>query len=157
MNLRRLTALLILPCVLLTGCPAKSTIAGLTNILGNAAASVASVEGNPGLAAKLTTDTAAAVTIINNWKSGTPSQNVVEAINLVIDDLNLFPSTGPYAPLIVLALSTAESIIEIVQPPSSAPAIKAHAKVATVPPAATAKEFKARWNALAPDSASKIK
>ena len=142
----------------LIGCPSQNTIADLANILGTSAASIAQLENQPGLAAKLTTDTAAAVSAIKVWKSGTPAQEAIQAINLVIGDLNLFPQTSQYAPLIILAATTAEAILAILQPPSASPAVKGRVstpKVGLAPQ--NAKEFKQRWNALAPDSASRIK
>ena len=100
------------------------------SILGSTAASIAAIEGNPTLAAKLTTDTAAAVAAINAWKSGTPDSEVILALNLVEDDLNLFPSTGPYVPLIDLAIGTVESILALL--PQSSSAIAPHAVHRTV-------------------------
>jgi hypothetical protein len=139
----------------LIGCPSQSTLASLTNILGTSAAQIASLEGNPDLAAKLTSSTAAAVTAINTWKPGTPSQDAVQAINIVIANLNLFPQTGQYAPLILLSLTTAEAILDILQPQAATPAARTAHQIIMAP--TMAKEFKARWNAIAPNSASKIR
>ena len=61
--MRKFAALLTLGVVLLTGCNPQSTIAALTQTLGSASASVASIEGNTALAAQLTADTEAAVQI----------------------------------------------------------------------------------------------
>ena len=103
-----------------TGCAPQATIAALTSTLGTAAASIATLEGNTTLAAQLKTDTAAAVVAIQNWKSGSIGTAVVQALNIVIDDLNLICPPGglcgPYAPLILLALGTVQSIIAIVDP-----------------------------------------
>src|SRR5271170_5276536 len=112
--------------LVLVGCPAQNTIAALTSILGSSAASIASIEGNPTLAAQLQTDTAAAVTAVDNWKSGTPASNVIQALNIVEDDLNLFPVSGPYIPLIDLAIGTVESILALLPAPAASAAV-AHA------------------------------
>lgn len=151
----------------LVGCPQQTTLAALTTTLGNAAASIASLEGNPTLAAQLQTDTAAATVAIQNWKQGTPAQNVVQALQIVITDLNLvsqIPGASQYAPLIALALSTAISIIQIVDP-SAVPAAMAKVKlggastggvsaeaVAAAPK--NKKDFLARWNGICASSPS---
>ena len=149
-------ALLFLATLPMTGCPAQTTLAALTNTLGTAAASIATLEGNTALAAKLQADTAAAATAIQNWKSGTNAQMAVEAINIVIDDLNLICPVGgicgPYGPLIVLALGTAQSIIAILNPTATPNAAKVgpNARVNLGHPAPkTAAEFKAQWNGIA--------
>lgn len=160
--LRRLAVLLILPVVFLTGCPSQSTLAALTNILGTSAASIVALEGNTGLAAQLKSDTAAAVSAVSGWKTGTPAQNVIQALGIVEDDLNLIPATGPYVPLIDLAIGTVESIIALLPPPTGAsPSFAtAHAKRTITlhgPIPSTASQYKTQWNSLAPDSASKLK
>jgi hypothetical protein len=140
-------------CIILIGCPAQSTIADLTSILGTSAASIASIEGNPQLAQKLQTDTAAAVVAVTNWKSGTPAQDVIEALNIVEDDLNLFPVTGAYGPLIDLAIGTVESILALLpQPVAAANVAVAHAThrqvTLTQPAPKTKAAFKSQWNAI---------
>ena len=151
-----LSSLLLVATLPLAGCPAQSTLAALTSVLGNAAVSIANLEGNSALAAQLQTDTAAATAAIQNWKQGTPAQNVVQALQIVESDLNLIaqiPGAQQYAPLIALALSTVISIIEIVDP-GAVPAAMAKVKVAGVSTATTAvapktkKEFVARWNQI---------
>lgn len=139
--------------VILLGCPAQSTLAALVSTLGNSASSIAALEGNSSLATKIQTDTQAASTAVLNWKSGTPATEAIEAINLVEDDLSLFPITGQYAPLIDLALGTAESIIEILNPTgATTPATTAHAahRTVTLPFAApkTSSAYKKQWNAI---------
>lgn len=137
-----------------TAC-SDTTIAKLTQTLGNAAASVATLEGNTALAAKLTTDTTAAVTAITNWKSGTPAAMAIEALNLVEDDLALIPGTSQFAPLIDLAIGTVESILALL-PPSATAAVAAHTAALTkarphillsLPPK-NEKQFKAQWNGI---------
>ena len=130
------TVLIATAALTIAGCPSQSQIAGLVNVLGTDAATIATLQGNPTVAAKLTADTAAAVTAVDNWKSGTSSQEAVEALNLVIADLNLIPQAGPYATYIVLAVTTAQTIITLLQP--STGIATASAKVA-VP---TVKQFK---------------
>src|SRR5882757_9083424 len=138
-------------CIALIGCPGQSTIAALVSILGSSAASIASIQGNQPLADKLKTDTAAAVVAVTNWKSGTPAQDAFQALNLVEDDLNLFPALGAYGPLIDLAIGTVESILALL-PQSAAPQAR-HAPRRAVslsqPVPKTAKAYKAQWNAIA--------
>jgi hypothetical protein len=148
-----LCSLLLVAMLPMTACPQQTVLAALTTTLGNAAASIASFEGNAALAAQLQTDTAAATAAIQNWKSGTPAQNVVQALQIVVDDLNLLsqiPGAAQYAPLISLALSTAISIIEIVDP-GAVPTAMAKVKLGGVSTAGapkSAKEFRARWNGI---------
>jgi hypothetical protein len=146
----------IVLCVSLIGCPAQSNIAALALVLGNAVANIAALQNNPSLSAKITADTAAAVATINNWKSGTPASEVIEALNLVEDDINLIPSTGPYVPLIDLSIATIESILALLPQPATAKA-RTVTVSPLVTPATTPKDLKKKWNALAPDEASKIK
>jgi hypothetical protein len=136
---RLLIAILILPTVWLTGCPSQNQYAALAQVLGSTASSIATIENNPALAAKITTDTAAAVTAIQNFKPGSNAQNVIQILNVVIADLNLVPNVGPYAPLITLALGTAESLIALFAPQA------ATTPKVILPPSSptTAKDFKA--------------
>jgi len=140
-----------LPSMLLEGCTSQQTIADLINTLGAAGAQLATYENNPTLAAKLRTDVAAAAAAVLAWKKGTASQMVVEALNLVEDDLALFPVVGQYAPLIDLAIGTVEDILA--QLGLTAAAVRATPKravhLAKAPK--TSKQFAAQWNALAPD------
>lgn len=139
-----------------TGCIAQSKIAGLTNILGNAASTIASLEGNSSLATKLKTDTSVAVTDINNWKSGTPAQDVIQALNTVEDDLNLIPGTSQYAPLVDLAIGTVESILELLPQSTTMSTLQAHKmSIHASHPNVNSQnapkdkaEFKRQWNAI---------
>lgn len=142
--------LLILPVV---GCVSQNQIAALTAILGSAAASVAQIQGNPDLAAKLKVDTDAAVKAVTEWKSGTNAEMAIEALKLVQDDLYLFPQVQPYAALITLAIGTTEGILALL-PQTAPPTFTAHG-IQNVPPSAltnpapkTAKDFKNQWNAV---------
>ena len=113
-----ITACLLVPVVFLamipaTGCMSQSTLAALTSTLGNSAANLAAIEGNITLSNKLTIDTAAAVKAVQDWKSGTNAQMSIEALNLVIDDIDLFPINTQYDSLVVLVMSTAEAIIAL--------------------------------------------
>jgi hypothetical protein len=148
MKLRSAIAALL--CIVLVGCPSQATLAALTAILGSSAASIASIEGNPTLAAKLQTDTAAAVTAVQNWKSGTPATEAIEALNLVETDLNLFPNLGVYGPLIDLAIGTVESILALLPASSSPVAPQArHRAVSLAQPAPrTSGGYKRQWNAI---------
>ena len=145
----RTIALLLIPAMLLTAVACnQNTIAALVSTLGNASAAVAKLEGNTALAEVLTTDTAAAVSAINNWKSGGGSAQIaMQALNIVLGDLNLFPGTSQYAPLIALAVTTAEALIAILAPPAQASA-KAQALQRYGNAPQNAAQFRARWNAI---------
>ena len=144
----KIAAVIVLPMLLLMqGCVTQSTLASLTSILGNAAASVATLEGNTAAATQLTNDTAAAVFAITHWKTGTPAQNVIQALNIVESDLNLIPGTSQYAPLIVLCISTIQSIIALLPQPTPALTMRT-VYTPLVPPAKNAKDFKKKWAAI---------
>jgi hypothetical protein len=141
-----------LPAMLLEGCESQQTIASLINTLGAAAEQLATYENNPTLAAKLQTDVAAASAAVLAWKKGTASQMVVEALNLVEDDLNLFPFAGPYVPLIDLAIGTVEAIMAslgLTPAPTAGAKPRRQVSLAYKAPK-TSKDFKSKWNALAP-------
>ena len=138
-----------------TGC--QNTISALTATLGNASASIAGIEGNPTLAAQLRTDTAAAVSAINSWKYGSPASNAIFALGVVETDLSLIcPSSGAgwqaqcsqYAPLIQLALGTAQTIIQLINPNAQLKTAKVN--LGYYPK--TAKDFTREWNNIANSS-----
>ena len=151
-------AVLLVGTIPTVGC-SSSTIADLAQTLGNAGAQIASLENNPSLAAKLKADTAAAVSAITSWKSGSPATEAIEALNIVEDDLNLIPGTSTYAPLIDLAIGTVESILALL--PTSATvaapatlsehtaALKAaRPNIVLSNPPKTKAQFKSPWNAI---------
>jgi hypothetical protein len=141
-----------------TGCTNQATVSALVTTLGNACASIAAMEGNSALAEKMQKDTADASTAVLNWKTGTPANDVIQAINIVESDLNdicaLVPSPQcvAYEPLIILALSTAESIIAIVNP--KATTAQAHiimrreVVIKTAGAPKNSDEFKKKWAAI---------
>lgn len=150
------SAALVLP---LLGCPQQSTIANLTNTLGTAAARIAILQGDPVLGNRITVDKEAAVAAITNWKPGSNSDMAIQALNLVMDDLNLIPAASPYAALIDIAIITAQGIIAELAPAASpavvnpepqaqrAPRARRQPKV-SAPAPKTDKEFKQQWNAV---------
>lgn len=149
--MRALAATLIVPLMLmLAGCPSQNTLAVLAQTLGNSGAQIAVLEGNAALGTKLTTDTTAAVNAIKNWKNGTPAQNAIQALSIVEDDLNLFPGTSQYAPLVVLAVGTVQSILAMLpnSPVAAEMAARSpHGRVTLMQPAPkTAAEFRKQWN-----------
>jgi hypothetical protein len=144
---------LLAACIFLTGCPSLNSTATLVTVLGNAASSIATIEGNTQLAATLKTDTAAASSAVLNWKKGMPSQNVIQALNLVEADLNLIPGTSTYAPLVDLAIGTVESIIEIVQPGATSitpqnKRVGVTHRVWLANPPKTDAQFRTAWNGI---------
>jgi len=149
-------AIIALLCVSLVtlptlGCPSQSTIASLTQTLGTAAANIATLEGNSALGAKLTVDTAAAVSAVTNWKSGSNATMAIEALSLVEDDLNLIPGTSQYTLLIDLAIGTVQSILAMLPQSTTAAAVRHTARrsiVITQPSPKTAKAFRHQWNEI---------
>lgn len=129
-----MAGVVIVPTAMLTGCNAsneaqvKQTATTLTQTLTSAVSNVAQLEGNPTLAAQLTKDGNAAVVAINNWQNGSPADDVIEALGIVQDDLNLIPGTSQYAPLIDIAIGTIQTILSLI--PQSAVTPVAGAKMA---------------------------
>jgi len=155
-------AVMLVGMIPTTGC-SSATIADLAQTLGNAGAQIATLENNPTLAAKLKADTAAAVSAIASWKSGSPATEAIEALNIVEDDLDLIPGTSTYAPLIDLAIGTVESILALLPTSAAvvAPAtLSAHTAtlkakrpgIAITNPPKTKGDFKKQWNAIVAES-----
>jgi hypothetical protein len=140
---RILPLLLCLLCAPLAGCPSQNTTAALVGIAGTAIASLETIEGNTDAAAKIQTDFAAAQTAVLNWKAGTPTQDVAEALQLVESDLNLLPVSQKDQAYVTLAIGTVQSVLDLF-PGAIAP----HVAVTSVPAPKSVAEFKARWNAL---------
>lgn len=143
---------LVVPTI---GCNTQATIAELITTVGGAVSSLESIEGNTALAQKVQADTAAASTAVLNWKSGTASQDVIAALNLVEDDLSLFPVSGTDSVLIDLAIGTVEEIITEVTgntpSPVAAPATRKSARINMVPANThikNAKDFRSAWNGI---------
>lgn len=149
-------AVLVTACFIsMEGCVSQTTLASLAGVLGTDAANLAAIEGNPTLSVKLKADTAVAVLNITNWTKGSPVTEIDESLNIVEDDLNLFPTTGAYLPLIDLAIGTVESILAFIPQPATSvasPLVLAHTAVqhrivhlSKTPK--TAAEFQKQWNA----------
>lgn len=143
---------LIVPTI---GCNAQATIAELVQTVGGAVSQLETIEGNTALAQKVQADTAAASSAVLNWKTGTASQDVIAALNLVEDDLSLFPVSGTDAVLIDLAIGTVEEIITQVAGNTPAPVATASTVRATRiknvpanPHMKNKKSFVAAWNSI---------
>lgn len=155
--MKKIIATLLVSSALICGSTAcnQGVTAALVGELGTAGRSLAQIENNPSLATQIQNDTNAAVAAINGWKPGTPAQETIQVINILIDDLNLIPGTGPYAALVDLALGTAENIITIIEaqsPTTATSAATAHAvrarQVHLANPPTTKGDFKKQWDAL---------
>jgi hypothetical protein len=134
-------------------CVSQSTLATLVTVLGNATSSIAAIEGTTSLATQIKADTAAASSAVLNWKKGTPAQEAIQALNIVEDDLNLIPATGPYVALIDLGIGTVESILELLpQPTSALKKSSIHRRSVNAVKITRwenpGKEFKERWNKI---------
>lgn len=138
------------------GCEKQNTAAALIGIAGVAIASLETIEGHGDVAAQLQTDFAAAQTAVLNWKQGTATQDVSQALALVQNDLNLLPVSQQDQAYIELAIGTVQSILDLF--PGTAPqfAVTANVRRVQIVAPKTAKEFKATWNAL-PDHLAPLK
>lgn len=137
-------------CALLTGCPSQNTTAALVGVAGTAIASLETLEGHTEAAAKIQTDFAAAQTAVLNWKAGTPTQDVAQALALVESDLNLLPVSVQDQAYITLAIGTVQSVLDLF-PAAQGSGITSnvrHADVNTFVAPKTVDEFKARWNGI---------
>lgn len=130
-----------------TGC-SQSQLAQLTQVLGTDATNLATALGQSTLATQIQQSTSAAVTAINNWKKGTPAQDVIAALGIVEANLNLIPMAGPYTGLIDLALGTLQAILALLPAPTAMTV--SHIRMVRLghPAPKTAKEFKKQWNAI---------
>lgn len=83
-------------------------------------------------------DAAAAITAVENWQSGTPAQDVVQILDILIADINLFPVSDVYKAVIVIALDGIKSVIVLIEEHSTgttqaaAQAVMARTQQATV-------------------------
>jgi len=146
-----LMATLILMVGMTAACVSQSTLATLVTVLGNATASIAAIEGNTFLSTQIKADTAAASAAVLAWKSGSPPTEAIEALNIVEDDLNLIPATGPYVALIDLGIGTVESILALLPQTTTPHTMRVRRTVAPVHVAKwhnPATEFKSRWNKI---------
>jgi hypothetical protein len=137
--------------VLLMGCPSQQSLGSFLTTLGDAAIQIANIEGDSTLALKLQTDTTAAVNAVNNWKKGTDDATVIEALNLVMDDLDIFPIQSNDKALLDVAILAVEGIVNSLPAPV-AKVIASHRAATSTRPVPTGKqitsesEFKRAWN-----------
>jgi hypothetical protein len=146
-----------------TGCGLQQNqYAQLAGDIGTQVSSIVALTGDTATATKITQDTAAAVAAIKSFKKGTPVENTVQVINILIADLNLIPAVGPYGPLIDLALGTIEYVIndltqhDTATPASGVASPQATARATVTKPRAVyltntpknRSEFRKQWNAI---------
>lgn len=143
-----------------TGCAAQQTASELISVVGNAVASILTLEGNTADAQKLKTDSATAAQQVANWQNGSPAQEATEALNLLEDDLNLIPAVDKYAPLVDIAIAAVDTLLAqlsgsaasagmsfLGESLSSSATNPAHRHPAVKAPK-NAKQFKKAWNSL---------
>lgn len=145
----KITGAAIVSPFVLTGCPQQNQVAALVGIAGTAIASLETIEGNTDRAAQIQQDFNLAQTAVLNWKTGSPTEDVAQALLLVQNDLSLLPVSVRTQAYIELALGTVQSILDLF-PATTQPAFAVTAKVARVQIVApkTAAEFKKSWNAI---------
>lgn len=81
---------------------------------------------------------------------------MIQALNIVEDDLNLIPGTSQYAALVDLAIGTVEGILALLPPTAATPSVSlvphtsiVHRHITLQKSPKTAAEFKKQWNAIA--------
>jgi len=145
---RILPLLLCLLCAPLAGCPSQNTAAALVGIAGTAIASLETIEGHGDLAAQIQKDFGDAQTAVLNWKSGTPTQDVHQALAIVVNDLNLLPVSQQTQEYIILAVGTVQAVLDLFPGTDPQFATTARAMRVQIVAPKSEKEFRARWNAL---------
>lgn len=158
---------LLCATLVMTGCTPQEeqqTVVSLTTSLSTALVTLENIEGNPASAAKLQTDFAAVISAEANWKSGTPAQDVIEALGIVQADINLLPVSTTDAELVDLGIGLVDQILALLPVPApvvspagvtltnavyvtgfAKPQLR-HPKLAK--PIKDEKDFKKRWNAI---------
>lgn len=160
---------LLCATLVMTGCTPQEeqqTVVSLTTSLITALTTLENIEGNPVLAAQLQKDGAAVISAEANWKSGTPAQDVIEALGIVQADINLLPVSTQDQELVDLGIGLVDQILALlpVPAPAAAPAgitltnavwmqkgdyltpQLRHPKLAK--PIKDEKDFRKRWNAI---------
>lgn len=165
-SLGSIVAILCLGMVVvpLTGCTGQQTAAELITTAGNAVVVLERLEGNTADITKIQQDFTAASNAVMNWKSGSPTQDIVELLNTVQDDLNLLPISTADQALIDLAIGTVDQVLNLFSP---APTVVAeagphlyfvsytgrshvkHRKVHLEHPPKSKSDFKKQWNKIA--------
>jgi|HubBroStandDraft_1064217.scaffolds.fasta_scaffold01182_10 hypothetical protein len=94
------------------GC-GKSTIIGYLNAVDSAVTGILNYIGDTTLATTIQKDINAVNAAIVGWTSGTITQNVIEAIQVLQSNLDLIPLTAPITALISIALTALSAILSI--------------------------------------------
>ena len=96
----------------------------------------------------------AALTAIQNWKSGTTAQNVLQLIGDFQTALNTLPIPAKYVTLTNIILAGVEAVIAVIAANSPAPAapagVAAHADTQAMHQAATAADAQVKIKVLVP-------
>lgn len=148
-----ITAMVAVMCssliVTTVGCSQQKTAASLIGTVGVAVATLETIEGNTANLSQIQAAFAAAQNAVANWKTGTPVADVVQALNILQQNINLLPVNAKDAALISLAIATVDQIIVLF--PGATPAVTARfavekASFKTLPK--NSKNFKQQWNAI---------
>lgn len=136
-------AVALAPSALLTGCGAQSYI----SIVISAVSSLLGFIGGP-LAGQIAVALAAVQTAVANWKSGTITQEVTEALTALQAVLDTVPLGKTVDTLIGIAIAAIEAILGV----SGSNVLAARVAVARVHPKPSAavkthKQFASIWNA----------
>ncbi len=132
-----------------TGCNGQTTAAELIATVGTAVATLETLQGNTAMVAQIKADTRAAQLAIQNWKTGTPAQDVLQVLTILQSDINLLPVNPTDQALIQLALGTVEQIVALF--PGSAPPVAGAKAVRPVQLGFTVQnknDFKKQWNLI---------
>lgn len=108
----------------LTGCNKQQqlTLAQEANVIGTTAAAIATQLGDASLAKALTDATNTAVNLITNWKQGSPTAQIEQALTALLSVINQIPVLNSYATLISILIAGVEAALALL-PQSSTPAV----------------------------------
>ena len=153
--MKKLLAFALAPILVIAGCTGQNTAAALIGIAGTAVQALIVQSGNT-VPANLPQDFAAAQSAVANWKTGSPTLQVDEALNLVITDINLIPVSAQDKAYITLAVGTVEQVLALFPPTTGAVSASVAARPTTLPKDPS-KTFKAQWNAITASGQTKTK
>jgi hypothetical protein len=156
-KMKKIYVATMIVAVMVTVACSQNTLAALVTTLGTACSAAAGLAGDAAMAQTILADTAKASQQVLNWKSGTPTQDVEQALAIVEADLSAIPETAAVAPFIDLGIATIDGILTDITgqaPPQTASVKPGMAPRAIRHPRYSGKlpksgtEFATAWNKL---------
>jgi hypothetical protein len=136
--------------IFVEGCPTQLTLAQEINIVGTTAASIVSSLGQTALAAQLADATAKAVKLVTNWVAGTPTQDIIQALDALLSVIDLIPVATPYEALIAILIGGVEGVLALL-PSAGVTANIVRPKLKRSPVTLMEKQFRVQYNKEIPN------